>query len=50
MNNQNLTKFLMISDMIASVYFAICGEYAAAVYFMIWAFYNESRLKGENDE
>lgn len=50
MNNQNLTKFLMIADMIASVYFALRGEYAAAVYFLIWAFYNESRMKGGNDE
>lgn len=50
MNNQNLTKFLMISDMIASLYFALRGEYAAAMYFLIWAFYQESRWKGEDDE
>ena len=50
MNDRSLTKFLMIADMIASVYFALRGEYAAAVYFVIWAFYNESRLKGNNDE
>lgn len=50
MNNQSLTKLLMISDMITSLYFALRGEYAAAVYFLIWAFYNESKMKGENDE